>query len=129
MLLSKILEVICPQDIRSYKKNINIRYITANSKLVISNSIYIADFKKNIKQEFINEAIKNGAVAILTNKKIKSLKIPQFIVNNLKLSVNLILHSLKSFPPNNIIGITGTNGKTSVVWFVSSMLKFSGLNV
>ena len=67
MLLSKILEVICPQDIRSYKKNINVRYITANSKLVISNSIYIADFKKNIKQEFINEAIKNGAVAILTN--------------------------------------------------------------
>ena len=129
MLLSKIIEVICPKEIRFYKKNINVRYITANSKLVISNSIYVADFKKNIKREFINEAIKNGAVVILTNKKIKSLKTPQFIVNNLKLSVNLILNSLKSFPPNNIIGITGTNGKTSVVWLVSSMLKFSGLHV
>ena len=95
MLLSKILEVICPQDIRSYKKNINIRYITANSKLIKKNSIYITDFTKNIKKAFIHQAIINGTIAILTNKRINNLKIPQFIVENLSSSVDLILNFIK----------------------------------
>ena len=129
MLLSNIIDLICPKKIKFYEKNKNVEYITANSKLIKKNSIYIADFKKNIKNIYFKEAINNGAVAILTNKTISNLKIPQLIVENLQTAINLILHSLKPFPPNNIIGITGTNGKTSVVWIISSILKLSKLNV
>ena len=129
MLLSNTIDIINPQEIRSYKKNKSVKYITANSKLIKKNSIYVVDFKKNIKKTFFNEAIKKGAIAFLTNKKIKNLKVPQLIVKNLPLAVAHILNSLKPFPPNNMIGITGTNGKTSVVWLVSNVLKLSGLDV
>jgi len=129
MLLSNILDVINPQKLRSYNKNQIVKYITSNSKLIKNNSIYVTDFKKNIKKTFIQEAIDRGAIAILTNRKIQDLKIPQFIVTNITLAVDLILHFLKPFPPNNIIGVTGTNGKTSVVWLISSILRSSGLDV
>ena len=129
MLLSNIIDVINPQKLQSYKNNKIVEYITANSKLIKNNSIYVTDFKKNIKKKYIHEAIIKGAVAILTNKKIKDIKIPQFIVENLQQAVDLILHSLKPFPPTNIVGVTGTNGKTSVVWLVSCILKSSGLDV
>ena len=129
MLLSNILDVINPQEIQSYKKNQRIEYITANSKLIKKNSIYISDFNKEIKKTFVNEAINKGAVAILTNKKIHALKVTQIIVKNLSKAVNQILYSLKPFPPHNIVGITGTNGKTSVVWLVSNILRLSGLDV
>ena len=129
MLLSSIIDVINPHEIQSYNKDKNIRYITANSKLIKKNSIYITDFTKNIKKAFIHQAIINGTIAILTNKRINNLKIPQFIVENLSSSVDLVLNFIKPFPPHNMIGITGTNGKTSVVWLVSSILKSSGLNV
>ena len=46
MLLSNIIDLICPKKIKFYEKNKNVEYITANSKLVKKNSIYIADFKK-----------------------------------------------------------------------------------
>ena len=113
MLLSKIIEVIYPQEILFFKKNKNIKYITANSKLIINNSIYIVDFNKNKKKEFFKEAIKNGAVAILTNKRIKNLKILQLIVKNLSLAVNIILHSLK----------IPYKYKKIVICIVSSILK------
>jgi len=129
MLLSKIIGVISPQKLKSYKKKQIIKYITANSKLIKNNSIYVADFKKNIKKTFVDEAINNGAVAILTNKKIKDLNVTQLIVKNLPQTVDLILHILKPFAPKNIIGVTGTNGKTSVVWLLSNILKTSGLDV
>ena len=129
MLLSKIIGSINPKEIIFFKKDSNIPYITANSKLVKKNSIYVIDFNKNLKKEFLHEAIKNGALAILTNKKIYNCKITQILVTNLSFSVKLILSLLKPFPPVNIIGITGTNGKTSVVWIASNILKSSGFNV
>ena len=129
MLFSNIINVINPKEIVFYKKNKKVKYISANSKLIKKNSIYVTDFNKNIKRKFIEEAIKNGAVAILTNKKIKNIKLTQFRVDNLKLSVKKILYSLKPFSPNNIIGITGTNGKTSTVWFISSILNLCDKNV
>ena len=39
-----------------------------------------------------------------------------------------LVEKLKPFPPRNIIGITGTNGKTSVVWYLSCMLNSISLN-
>ena len=129
MLLSNIVEVLEPKEVILLKKNSNIKYITSNSKLVRKNSIYVFDRKKNVKKIYIKEAIENGATAILTNKKIKDINLSLIIVNNLSEVVDIILNLLKPFPPKNIIGITGTNGKTSVVWLVSNIISLCGSNV
>ena len=93
------------------------------------NSIYIIDFRKKIKQEYIDEAVKNGSVAIVSNKYLKSCRLPQFIVNDLNKNLLNILKTLKTFPPKNMIGITGTNGKTSVVWNIKDLILLSSRKV
>ena len=50
----------------------------------------------------------------------------QFLVPNVKKSIYKILLKIKKFPPSNSIAITGTNGKTSVLWFLNQIAFFSG---
>ena len=76
MLLS---DIISAQQIKLFKKKQKIKYITSNSKLVKNNSIFVTDFKKEIKESYIKEAIKKGVILILTNKRIKNIQTPQLI--------------------------------------------------
>ena len=117
------------KDIKIYNltKDLDINFISSNSKIVKKNSLFIADFNKKIKKSFIKEAIKKGAIAIFSNKFLKNIKFPQFVSNNIKMES--ILYSLKPYSPGNIIGVTGTNGKTSVLSMVSTIVKYSGIDV
>ena len=129
MLLSDIIKNKNLIKVKNFKLDKRIKYITSNSKLVRKDSILIVDYSKNFKLNYISEAIKKGAVAIITNRLEKNIILPQFLFENLEqISIDISL-KLKKRPPRNIIGITGTNGKTSVVWIVSNIIKLSGKNV
>ena len=66
MLLSNLAEILELKRTSFFKKNNNtqIKSITANSKLIKKNSIFVVNSKKNIKKEYIIEAIEKGAIAI-----------------------------------------------------------------
>ena len=129
MLLSDLSNILICEHILYFKKDKKIKFISSNSKTIKKNSIFISDFNKKIKKIYLKEAIKNGAIAIITNKLVKDINIPQFKVKNISISVKKILNKLKYKAPNNIVGVTGTNGKTSVVWIISSIVKLCKLRV
>ena len=122
MLLTDLTgHISCKKFYNTPKKNINFNYIFTNSKSVKNFSIFAVNNNKKFKKEFINEAIKKGSVALLSNKYFKNYKLPQYIVNDVNLSISRLLYKLLPFKPLNSVAITGTNGKTSVVWFVSQI--------
>ena len=124
MLLSDIPEHIkCKKIYNFSKKNVYFNYISRNSKEIKKNSILIVNKKNNFEEKYIAESIKRGAVAIITNYYFKKIKIPQFLVSNINIFYNL-LKRIKKYPPRNIVGITGTNGKTSVVSNISYINSF-----
>ncbi len=129
MLLSNLSNFIKCEQILHFKKDKNIKFISSNSKIIRKNSIFVSDFKKKIKKNYFHEAIKNGAIGIITNKLITDIKVPQFKVKNVSLSMKKILYKIKYKAPNNIVGITGTNGKTSVVWMISNIVNLCKLDV
>ena len=129
MLLSDIIKNKNLIKVTNFKIDKKIKYITSNSKLIRKDSILIADYSKNFKLNYISEAIKKGAVAIITNRLENNITVPQFLFENLEQILRDLVSKLKKIPPKNIIGITGTNGKTSVVWLVSNIIKLSGQNV
>ena len=107
------------------KTNILFQSIYSNSKAVKNQSIYIIDAKKKIKQEYIRESITKGAVALITTKYYKNFLIPQYIVKNINKNKKHLLCKLFPKHPLNSVAVTGTNGKTSVVWFISQICELN----
>jgi len=130
MLLSKIPQYInCKKIYNIKKKDNSFNFLSTNSKYIKKNSVLIINKKNNFKREYIYEAIKQGAIAIITNYYYKEIDLPQFLVKNINKSLYNLLLALKKIPPNNLVGITGTNGKTSVVWNVSNIVFMTNKNV
>jgi len=78
---------------------------------------------------FVHSAIKNGAVAIVTEQEIHSIRnITQIIVKNARLAMSLIACRFFGNPAEKLklIGVTGTNGKTTITNMLASILEYSG---
>ena len=128
MLLKKL--------IKNYPKrlgNLNIKGLALNSKDVKKGYIFFAIRGNKINGEnFVNDAIKNGAVLIICSKKykLKSTKkihiIKTFHVKDLLSEATSKFYILK---PKNIIAVTGTNGKTSVADFFYQILDINNIPV
>ncbi len=124
MLLSNLSKNINIKKFYNFTKDRSFKYITSNSKLTNNKTIFIYNSNTNVKIKYAIEAIKNKAPAIITNKFIKNIKIPQFIVSNINLESEKLLKKIHNNLPSKIIAVTGTNGKTSVVWYISQILTF-----
>ena len=128
MLLTEIPNYIQCKKI-SNLKNISFNKVYTNSCYITKSSVFIIEKKTRLKKKYVKEAIKKGAIAIITNEFIRNLSITQFVVFDIDLSLLNILKKIKSNKPLNSIAITGTNGKTSVVWYFSQILNYINIPV
>ena len=128
MLLTEIPNFIQCKKIYNLK-DISFNKIYTNSAHVSKSSVFIIEKKAKFKKKYIKEAIEKGAIAIISNKFIRNLSITQFVVVNIDKSLLNILQKIRSNKPLNTIGVTGTNGKTSVVWYISQILNYNNVLV
>ena len=106
-------------------KKVKISGISSDSRLVKKGDVFfaIAGYLKD-GSKYIDDAIKRKASAIVTsNKKIKKKKIPVFHVNDVREALSYAAYDFYSSKINNLIAVTGTNGKTSVSYFIYHILK------
>lgn len=118
-------------------KIINLKKIFSfSSKDICKNKIFILTISsdKNIYR-YANEAIKKGAIGLITtvpiNKKLLINNIPVLYNNYLYSNLNKFLDYLYDEPlkGKNIIGITGTDGKTSTCHILANSLSKLGEKV
>ena len=98
---------------KNIKKNLQIKYVSINSKNIKRNSIFIGVKGKNFDGNmYANDAIKNGANLAVSNKKTAN---PKIHFNQDPLSfLNKISYNFRKSINSNNIAITGSSGKTSV---------------
>ena len=101
-----------------------IKGLSTNSKSVKPGDLFICIKGAKIdRHDFIDEAIKNGAVALVTSKDV-NVNVPYIKVDD----VNAIYEDLyRKFYDNpqdklTLIGITGTDGKTSTTTIIQELL-------
>lgn len=76
--------------------------------------------------DFVFSAVKNGAVAIVSEQEIQGLTgVTQIIVRNARETMSLIASKFYGDPSQKMtmIGVTGTNGKTTITNMIASVIK------
>jgi UDP-N-acetylmuramoyl-L-alanyl-D-glutamate--2,6-diaminopimelate ligase len=125
MKLKKLLKEISGYQVKG-SKEILITGISANSKLVAPGNLFIAKKGKAFDGgDYILEAIEAGACAVVTDLFDPSLKqIVQVIHPNISSIESVLAASFYQHPSEKLlmIGITGTNGKTTTSFVVKNLL-------
>lgn len=124
MKLEELIEYLDYKDLVHFK-SVEVSGISYNSKTTKQGDIFICLVGENTDgHEYAQMAIDNGAVALLVERPV-DIKIPQVVVRNTRHKIADIADRFYSRPSLglNLIGITGTNGKTTVTHLMQKIFE------
>lgn len=130
MNLKKLIKNISLKEIRG-PKEIEITGLSSNSKLVAPGHLFIA--KRGHLDDgtrYIPEAVASGAVALLTDIYDPSLKeVTQLICTDVRAMEAKLAAEFYGYPAEELflVGVTGTNGKTTTTFLVKHLLDTLGV--
>lgn len=131
MTLSELLTNV---DIVESQGNIDVKIsgIAFNSTEVKPGDVFvcITGFKTD-GHAFANDALERGAVAVIAEKKIEGTAATTVIVKNTRLALAYAAAEFYGHPYRKfrLVGVTGTNGKTTTTYLVKSVLESCGQKV
>lgn len=110
------------------KDEISISRLIYDSRKVVSGSAFFCIPGEHTDgNQYIGQAIKQGASLIVTEQK-HDISIPLLIVSDVRQALADFADLLNNHPSKDIrlIGVTGTNGKTTTTHLIERMLNSSG---
>lgn len=126
MKLDELIEHLDYKDLINFK-NVEISGISYNSKTTKKGDIFVClTGEYTDGHEYAQNAIENGAAALLVERKVDvDKKIPQVVVSTTRHKIADIADRFYSSPSRgiNLIGITGTNGKTTVTHLIQKIFE------
>lgn len=126
MKLSKLAKA---SDSQLHGKDIDISLIACDSRLMGPGGLFgvfhgvCADGEK-----YINDAVRNGAVALLTDHIIEGVDLPQIVAENPRYAFALCSSVFYHNPSKKLglVGVTGTNGKTTIAYIIRHIISQVG---
>ncbi|MBI5237178.1 MAG: UDP-N-acetylmuramoyl-L-alanyl-D-glutamate--2,6-diaminopimelate ligase [Deltaproteobacteria bacterium] len=79
---------------------------------------------------FIKNAVENGAACVLAERPAEGVKVPQVIVGDVREALSKVSDIFYGQPSKRltVVGVTGTNGKTTITYLLESIFKEAGFN-
>ncbi|MBI5193783.1 MAG: UDP-N-acetylmuramoyl-L-alanyl-D-glutamate--2,6-diaminopimelate ligase [Nitrospirae bacterium] len=113
--------------------NIDITSVTCDSRTVSAGTLFVAikGFQTD-GHKYINDVINKGAAALVIEDTyagpVRNISIPVLTVSDSREAISRIAINYYRTPSNNlkIIGVTGTNGKTTTTHLIKSIMEASG---
>ena len=102
-----------------------VKDIKLNSKQIEKGDLFVCVSGVTAdRHEFIDEAIEKGAVAIVVSKNVNETRVPVIKVEDTNKELPLLEARFYDYPDKEltIIGVTGTNGKTTVAKVIKDLI-------
>jgi len=129
MKLSELLEVL-PEARADGELSAEVRGIKYDSRKVESGDVFVALKGEHLDgHDFVREACRRGAVAVVVERKVEAPGTIKVVVRDTRKALALLSAKFFGEPARKlkIIGVTGTNGKTTVSFLVRSVLEEAGV--
>jgi UDP-N-acetylmuramoyl-L-alanyl-D-glutamate--2,6-diaminopimelate ligase len=126
MLLHSLIRQFSPQIGLGGIPDAEITGICEDSRLVQPGSVFIArPGTKADGSQFLADAAARGAIAAVTPAKVPQVKLPQIVVQDANSAASILANIFHGNPAQKVrmLGITGTNGKTTTTYLVRHILS------
>ncbi len=124
MHLSEVIKLLDDYKTKNYN-DVEIEGISYNSLLTKQGDIFICiRGETSDGHKYARSAVENGASALFCEEELE-LNVPQIIVKDTKRTMAKIASAFYGEPSKNInlIGVTGTNGKTTVTHLIQRIIE------
>ena len=118
------------QGIATTKFDLTVEGLCLNSQQLQPGDVFIAlQGDKHHGADYIEQAINKGCVAVLIDSKDVECNVPTIRIDHLSGHLSTLASTFYTKAAQvDVVGITGTNGKTSVAYFISQLLNKLGVN-
>ncbi len=119
-------------ELRMKTHGVNITGITCDSRKVREGYAFVAIKGSKLDgNDYIDMAIENGASIIFTERDVTRKDVPLIKVENARVTLAQLLNEFYDYPSEKmkLVGITGTNGKTTTTYLIGDILKHAGYKV
>ncbi len=131
MTLEKLLENVDVEEVIGGGK-VKVSGLTFNSKEVAAGNVFIcvSGFKTD-GHKYAADAVDAGAVAVVAEHELPDMEVPVVMVKNTRLATAQLAAAFYDYPFKRfkLIGVTGTNGKTTSTYLIKSILEAQGKKV
>lgn len=132
MLLKELIEGMEYTDFTENAESTEVTSVCYNSSKIKKGDVFVAikGFKTD-GHKYIDNAIENGASAVVVEDKRDDLNVPQVVFDDTRKALALLSAKFYGYPQKQLklIGVTGTNGKTTVTYLVKTILESQGYKV
>ena len=116
-------------DVIPTAKSIAVTGLTSDSRQVKAGMIFAAIPGTQFDgRDYIPQAIKSGAAAILSQPALPPLSVPVIERENVRLAYSRLAKQLYPNQPKCLVAVTGTNGKSSTVEFLRQIWVQAGVS-
>jgi len=139
MKLRELVEDLEGADIAGDDGSLEIGGIACDSRRVREGDLFVAlEGARLDGRRFAGDAVGRGASAVMASRdgwegeeERASLRVPRVLVPDARAALALAAASFYGYPARDLrlIGVTGTNGKTTTTWILESILKEAGHGV
>lgn len=127
MLACELFKGNCPDEI----KNIDITSIAYDSRKVTEGGVFVCiKGYETDGHKYVKSAVDNGAALIVAEDEVDA-GVPVVYVKDTRRAIAQLSCTFYGNPSErfNLVGITGTNGKTTITYLVKSILEAAGKQV